>query len=158
MSLIPKKGNIYVVDDDEAVRDRTLDALLQIVKGQYRGKEVDSKVRKEATQKLSNFVPQAATVVPVLIEILKTDKSEFNFFSQREGQFSRCDIVNLLAGPFSNHAKDAIPILEDEWILLKSKSPRDNANKSVNGVNAKALRDKIDLIKAANAPREEHTS
>jgi hypothetical protein len=135
-------------NDEEGLLMQTISILLQIVRGNFDGRDVTPKNRRFALEKLAKFKSHGDEIAPTLIDLLRTEKSEIQLDLSKT-EFSRGDLVKLLLGSFPIQAKAVLPILEDEYLLLNAKANRLDGNERLNLETLKRI---IDQLKAAPAP------
>jgi len=107
--------------DDEEIITKTIEVLFQIASRQYFDSAPSNYQRAVALSGLTLFQSRPKQIVPKLIELLKSDKSELLITAplhlSRDNAFSKEAIINALI-KFRTEARDAVPLLEDELVLV----------------------------------------
>ena len=119
--------------DDEDIIGKAIEVLFQIARGRYANSTASRNQRSAALQGLTQFQSRPKEIVPNLIELLKSDKSDLIIagnwdFGAPQNSLSREAIISALAA-FGQEAKDALPLLEDELTLVKIKGQDGNAKR-----------------------------
>ncbi len=114
VDMIAKRGAINAKDVEGAIEP--LKTLAQ--------KDTDAGVRKSAVHALGSIAPDASETVPLLIEVLKTDKSQDVKFAS----------VAAL-GQYGPDAKAALPAIRDfgKGLDKKQQQPIQAATRAING-------------------------
>ena len=119
--------------EDEDIIGKAIEVLFQIARGRYANSTASTNQRSAALQGLTQFQSRPKEIVPNLIELLKSDKSDLIIagnwdFGTPQNSLSREAIISALAA-FGQEASDALPLLEDELTLVKIKGQDGNAKK-----------------------------
>lgn len=107
---------------DPHVKSRSISVLAEIGEGHWNQVPVKSAQRYKAVKGLARYRSDWKEVVPILIAMLKSEKTTYDSVGNSVGQFSKDTIVEALE-QFGPNAKDALPLIEDEFILIVGRSP-----------------------------------
>ena len=106
---------------DPTVISQSINVMSQISKGKWQQVTATPVQRYRALKGLERYQSKPKVIVPVLIELLKVEKSSYGSArNQGAGTYSKEAIIHSL-GQFGAEAKAALPLIEDELILISAR-------------------------------------